>query len=522
MVVVPTTTAFGEGFNQVVVESVLAGRPVVTSVVCPARNYVSEAVVEVPPDEPGGYAQAILSLYQNAAVYEQKRAAGAQYEGQFYDKSNGWGAALQSAIQQKDPVVTEQSGQDIYLQMGIIVLIPSLLAIWCLINKSHREAFLYVYVSTVMLLPHWGRWNLPGLPDPTFNEAAILPIAGAYLIKGRKTWKVSFMDFLVFGLLFVMALSQLVNSGYADAQNLIFDMMASGVLPYVLAKGIIEPNGLSNKFARHFVLCLIILFPATLYELKFSVNPFRLLLDPFFPGQAAGWVTTFRYGFPRVSAAYSHPILAGVVFMTGIQLQLWLLKSKSTGYGTRVSPRRVDKPFLVTCILFVELLITFCRGPQIGFLIGRILGWPGRGKNPRSRMRLLLLAAALIGIPVGLWLNSYVSVGRGGATTESQETAAYRKELVDKYMDIAKEKMWLGWGIDHWPKIPGMPSIDNYYLLLALRHGMIATGLLGAILVLLMARLYRNAMKNSPFLAPGASLSFTLLVLLRYKQTIFG
>jgi glycogen(starch) synthase len=107
MVVVPTTTAFGEGFNQVVVESVLAGRPVVTSVVCPSRNYVSEAVVEVPPDEPAGYAQAILNLYHNAAVSEQKRTACAQYADQFYDKANGWGAALQRAIQQKDPVVTE-------------------------------------------------------------------------------------------------------------------------------------------------------------------------------------------------------------------------------------------------------------------------------------------------------------------------------------------------------------------------------------------------------------------------------
>lgn len=61
-----------------------------------------------------------------------------------------------------------------------------------------------------------------------------------------------------------------------------------------------------------------------------------------------------------------------------------------------------------------------------------------------------------------------------------------------------------------WPKIPGMPSIDNYYLLLGLMHGVYAVMLLAAILVVMQVRLYRNGMRYAPMKPPGSSLSFCL------------
>lgn len=45
--IVPTKTTFVEGFNQVVAEAILSGRPVITSEVCPALEYVLDAVIEV-------------------------------------------------------------------------------------------------------------------------------------------------------------------------------------------------------------------------------------------------------------------------------------------------------------------------------------------------------------------------------------------------------------------------------------------------------------------------------------------
>ena len=97
--IVPTTTDFAEGFNQVVVEGVLAGRPVITSSVCPALNYVRDAVLEVPPNDVTAYQDAILKLKDDPALYEQKRTASLSLREQFYDVSKGWSATLTRALQ---------------------------------------------------------------------------------------------------------------------------------------------------------------------------------------------------------------------------------------------------------------------------------------------------------------------------------------------------------------------------------------------------------------------------------------
>ncbi len=95
---VPTRTDFAEGFNKVVAEGVLSGRPVVTSAVCPAVSYVRDAVVEVPPDDLMGYGDALMQLCDDRKFYEQKRQGCLASQEQFYDHSRSWGAALKSIL----------------------------------------------------------------------------------------------------------------------------------------------------------------------------------------------------------------------------------------------------------------------------------------------------------------------------------------------------------------------------------------------------------------------------------------
>ena len=96
--IVPTRTNFSEGFNRVVCESILSGRPVVTSAVCPALSYVREAVIEVPPNDVKAYGDALLSLYENRQIYEKKRQACLMLQEQFYDTTKSWGSALKSIL----------------------------------------------------------------------------------------------------------------------------------------------------------------------------------------------------------------------------------------------------------------------------------------------------------------------------------------------------------------------------------------------------------------------------------------
>jgi hypothetical protein len=395
--------------------------------------------------------------------------------------------------------------------LEFVILVPAVIAIWYIVRKSYTEAFLSVYLFAALVLPGWCRLVLPGLPKPSFDEAAIFPIAIAWLFDRRMKWKFSFLDLVVASVLFLMSFSEYHNEGFPAMRNQSVDLVLGCVTPYVLGKSIIQASGLAERFIRRFVWYLTLVFLTTLYEFKFAYSPYKLIFGPLFPGQGNGWVTTFRYGFPRVAGPYGHAILAGLIFMIGSSLQLWLKDSSSWERQSKIFFVPFNRAKAITLAMFAGLLLTFVRGPQIGMVISWLLRWAGRGLRPKRRMLLLLAALIVLGTPLAIWFSSYISVERTSARSQSQETATYRKELIDKYKTIALRHSVLGWGINGWPKVSGMPSIDNYYLLLSLMHGVIATGLLVVVMLTLIVRLYRNGMKYAPLQPPGRSLSFTLL-----------
>ena len=115
---------------------------------------------------------------------------------------------------------------------------------------------------------------------------------------------------------------------------------------------------------------------------------------------------------------------------------------------------------------------------------------------------------ALVAIPAYLAFQAYIDVKPGLAMTLSQETAMYRKVLFEKYYAIALDHAWLGWGRNTWPKLAGMASIDNYYLLLSLMHGVLVTGLLVTLMGWMGVRLFRTGMTEP---LESNSLAFTFL-----------
>ena len=98
IVIVPTTSQFIEGFNKVVVESILSGRPVITSPVCNDLSYFEEAVVTVAPNDTDGYANAIIRLKKDNNFYETKRQSALKIQEKFYDYRNSWGAKVKQVI----------------------------------------------------------------------------------------------------------------------------------------------------------------------------------------------------------------------------------------------------------------------------------------------------------------------------------------------------------------------------------------------------------------------------------------
>ena len=396
--------------------------------------------------------------------------------------------------------------------MEVLALIPGLFAAVVALRHGPERAFISVYVPVLFFLPDFYRWIAPGLPDPTFSQAAIIPIAGVFILRGSKDWTLSLTDLLVVSFTFSVCYSEYLASGYKDAQNLIVQMLGGFLLPYILAKGMIEPGGLRVAFARRLVLVLFLVSLVATWEFRMGFNLQQTMLGPFFPGQGTGWVTVYRWGFGRVAGPFGHAILAGVVLASGLALQLWLERSGYWERGFRGLPSvGLSKARLLTFGLILGLIMTMSRGPWIGAVLAISVAAIGVSRHRRMAVGVVIAALLFIGIPAAIAAWSYASVGRVNAASSTQETAAYRKELIDKYIEIGMQKSVWGWGLNDWPRVPGMPSIDNCYLLLFLRHGFAALTSFTLILLTVSLRLFQLGMKL-PRDDPGAApLAFTLL-----------
>jgi glycosyltransferase involved in cell wall biosynthesis len=92
VVVVPTRSTFPEGLNQVVIEAVLARRPVVTSAICPALELVAPAAVEANADCPESYRTAIGRLMDEPHFFYERVKAGGDLREAFFDPDKAWTA----------------------------------------------------------------------------------------------------------------------------------------------------------------------------------------------------------------------------------------------------------------------------------------------------------------------------------------------------------------------------------------------------------------------------------------------
>lgn len=395
--------------------------------------------------------------------------------------------------------------------MSALALIPGLIALIVGLRRSAQVALLNVYLPVLILMPEYYRWRVPLLPKVTPSHAAIIGVIIVALIRKQLKWRFSFTDVLMIALAAGMSISEYTNAGYKEAQNLTFDMLGWLVLPYLATKALVEPLGLRVLFARRIAFLMFVVSVISLYEFRLGRTLFRLPFDPFFPGQGTGWVTTFRYGFARVAGPYGHAILAGVILLVGYRIQKWLASHDHWEPHFRRFRFKYSKARVITVGITAGCVMTMCRGPWMGGAVAAIVYGVSRARNRQLAINIALACLVVIGVPAALAFRAYVSVGRAHATSVNQETAAYRKELMDQYTDIALRKSFIGWGRNTWPKVRGMESIDNYYLQLTLMHGLLALSLFVTIIISMMIRLGRFGARLTTLDPEASSLAFTFL-----------
>ena len=396
--------------------------------------------------------------------------------------------------------------------LTFIGFLPAFIAFRVAMNTSPSNAFFKVYIPVLLCLPDYYRVITPGAPDPTFNQGVALVIFVVAMMRGGyQGYRFSHMDVVVFAYGACVFNSEFQASGYSDAQNLMFAMMFSVMALYFMAKSFIEPAGMRFDFAKRIVTCLAIVSFINLYESRFGMNVWQLLLGRFFPGQGEGWVVTFRFGMARTAGPYGHALSTGIIMLVGFRLQRWLHFSgvwPDKVKGLQWLP--VKFPVFMSLVLTGGFFITFAKGSWLAGIIAGFVVAAGRMKNKLAAFALVLGFLVMVGVPAFSSFLAYASVGRANAKDDNQETACYRYELIQLYVDIAMKKEYWGWGLTKWPQLPGAPSIDNHYLLLFLMHGKFAWFCFLYVLFGTMVRLIVYGIRMPPPPRSGGALAFTL------------
>lgn len=371
------------------------------------------------------------------------------------------------------------------------VFIAMLLSILVLQKEGLEQAFLRVWIPFFMFMPFSFWVNIPGLPDPNFMQAAIVPILVGVMVTHGSKIRLNTMEMLLLLYVGIRVFADFLSRGYSDAQNYGFYLLTSVIGPYLLGRYIISDTRMDISTARMFVLIFIIFFPFFLFEAKFWVSPVYKVFSPLFPDAGSG--LSLRYGIARTAGTFEHPILACILIIAVYRLHRWLSwmgewdkpQTGMLGWLQRQSTMFPIKfKYQISIALILMALMTISRGPWIGGFAAGALVAVGNAKNRKKWLAIFVFGALIGGLAGKTALDSYVTPAVDQALSEEAQTMLYRKVMVERYLEFLLDKMWSGWGLTTVPKIQGMESVDNAFFLMALQHGILTPALFAIIFLL--------------------------------------
>ncbi len=365
-----------------------------------------------------------------------------------------------------------------------IVFVAMLISLRLLARRGLEQTFLRVWIPFFLVMPTAFWVNIPGLPDPNFMQAAILPMLLVLFRDQQSKMQFGRMELLLALYVVVRVFCDFLSRGYSDAQNYAFYLLSALIGPYLLGRYVISSRRMDIETARMFVLMFLIFFPMFLYEIKFWVSPVFKLLGGFFPNAGSG--LSLRWGMARTAGTFEHPILACIMIIAVYRMHRWLCwlgvwQQPQDGWLGCIQQQARRFPFTfstqISIVLILMALMTISRGPWIGGFAGAALAAVGNFKN-RKKWLIMVVGAFLLGGVAGqLALDAYITPAEGEVLSGEAQTMLYRKVMIDQYKAFLMDRMWTGWGLTTVPTIKGMESVDNAFFLMALQHGVIAPAL---------------------------------------------
>jgi hypothetical protein len=344
-----------------------------------------------------------------------------------------------------------------------------------------------VLLAFFITLPLMFSFQVAGLrlsPVRLFLLLSFLPSLGA-LFAGR-AGKIIAADVFMTAFAVWVFVSLLINDGMSQLPNA--GMTAVELLGgYLLGRVLVRNAEDFRLMTRIYLGCLVVLLPFAAFEFLTG----RILLHEIYAhlGQTA-WKPSSsynRWGFARTMSGFDHPILYGLFCSTLASTIFYVY-------------HRAGRMTLVRlCLVGVMTFLSLSSAPLLSFVIqtGLVL-WD---KITRGRWVLLIVLLAVVYVALSVLSNrgpiilliSYATFDPWTAWTRIVQwdygTVAVMNHPIlglgmgQKWLTV--EKPW--WITD---------SIDNFWLVIAMRHGLVGIGLLLGAIALLLQRVIRTRLTS--------------------------
>lgn len=375
--------------------------------------------------------------------------------------------------------------------MDKLAILPLFGAIYLLSKgRDARNVFVVYFLPVLTLIPAYYETKLiSGIPEFTFWSSALIPIAIVWIFNEKmEGYNFSWIDVILILHVSFLFYAQFDATGYKDAQKIVFREILNKVLPYLFIKAVmLEPNRRTPVFIVITVLGAIVSV-SMLYEAKFYYNHLDVHIRKIWPFDVPWGGTLQRYGLKRAAGSFAHPISAGYFFAMSAPLAFYLWREKIF--------KKDIHGLLVFGLNVLGVVTSISRAPIAGFLFTLILIWFGWSKS-KSVSGGILILIGIVGLSVAIpKFVEYVSIKRSHAKTQDQENAAYRKEMLDNYIEVIEKKPVWGYGRYTFPVVKGQKSIDNEYLFIAITSGMLNVVVYVAFILAVFIRLLLFSLKQ--------------------------
>src|SRR5277367_756583 len=353
--------------------------------------------------------------------------------------------------------------------MEATVFLVLLYSIYLIKTRSIADAAIDLYLPAFLLVPSFYAFRLPHLPGIDFSGAALIPIAVTLLVCHGREWKLQRSDLWV-ALFFVGSYySELSHSGASNAGLVFAGNAMKGILPYILGKILLEQEGVRERFARRYVILTFFIAILSLWEFRMGKDLFTTI-ENFILRENQGWTGQGRNGFIRIAGPFVGAIMAGTMFSIGWLFSMWLgVLDKSRGNEPKYWGQR--RSTILSIGIAAGLLMTLSRGPIIGTILGYLIARIGNAKKMGRAAVITLVLIAVGGTIAYIKIQQYTSGDYWSAQTVEQQTAIYRRQLLENYKPIVEKGGVFGYGVVDRPSVDGQYSIDNAYLYIQLIQG---------------------------------------------------